>query len=262
MTSDRYHISTLDIPDTRVLFTWGETEFAGLMKIKKNGDRRYRMIMNNGHKKDLPRHATPHLWRPEYEPVWPHDLPEPAWTMPERENEEPQDDVVDELEEEYTGPLGKPKTPPKSIEVCEQRIIRAWRTMCHPGVVKKDLQTKLTFYPEDFLIASEVKKQDVFKGRANLSLSDLDDFDFGVPDPSIEAIGVFQPTARDISDWDYVMGWIANIDRQTKAIFTRRFAVPRSSWSKISRELRGTKRMLSYKYKNEIEKAYWRANGA
>jgi hypothetical protein len=259
MTPDRYLISTLDIPDTRVLFTWGGNEFAGMMKIKKNGERKYRMIADNGHKKDLPKHATPQLWRPEFESVWPHDLPDPAWTTPSREREESSQSVDDTLEVEHTDPLGKPKTPPRSINECEQRIIRAWRTMNHPGIVRKDLQTKLSFYPEDFLIASEVRKQDIFKGRARLKLEDLDDFDFSAPEPSTEAIGVFQPSARDISDWDYAMGWIANVDRRTKRIFAMRFAVPRWSWSAIAANLNRSKQAIEQKYNREISKAYGRA---
>jgi hypothetical protein len=259
VTQDRYHILTLEIPDTRVLFTWGDAEFPGMMKLGKQGNRKYRMILDSGHKKDLPRHATPQLWRPEFESVWPHDLPAPAWSRPPSKQETNQPTIEDTLEAEHTSPLGKSRTQPKSIEECEQRIIRAWRTMNHPGVVKKDLQNKLTYYPEDFLIASSVCKQDILKGRARVSLKELDDFDFGAPEPSEEAIGVFNPTTRDMSDWDYALDWIKGIDKRTKRIFARRFAVPRWSWKATSEDIGKPEYVLTYKYNQEILKAFRRA---
>jgi hypothetical protein len=259
MTPDRYHISTLEIPDTRVLFTWGESEFPGMMKVNKQGNRKYRMILDNGHKKDLPEYATPHLWRPEFESVWPHELPEPSRTMPAPQKVEEQPAVEDTLEAEHTSPLGKPRTPPKTLDECEQRIIRAWRTMNHPGVVRKDLQTKLTYYPEDFLIAADVCKQGILKGRARVSLTELGDFHFGAPESSEEAIGVFNPTTRDMSDWDYALDWIKGVDGRTKRIFARRFAVPRWSWAAISEDLGRSRQAVEQKYRREIKRAFERA---
>ncbi len=256
-----YAISTLDIPDTRVLFMWGEKEFPGMLKVNQQGARKYRMILDSGHKQDLPNYATPHLWRPEFEAVWPHTLPEPAWTTPPAKQGPGRPTVVDELECEYKSALGKARTPPRSIGECEQRIIRAWRTMNHPGVVKSDLRTKMTYYPEDFLTASSVCKQDILKGLARVTLDELGDFDFGAPEPSEEAIGVFNPTTRDMSDWDYALDWIKGIDRRTKDIFARRFSVPRWSWTVIAEYIGKPAHVITYKYKQEIAKAFRRSTG-
>lgn len=213
MGAPRYNIKSLSIPGLDVWFSVAGKEVRGYLFLTPSGRPRYRVYVTEygrRHSQDLPRHAWPDLWRPAV--PWPEPLPMEATVMrpvawqskpPPLRTVEPSEPVVG-----WPYPnlrLGRAGTPPKTIQECEARILRAIRTS---RVQERDDDNRgpSALWPKDLVIAAAIveKSMRASKTRKLPGFRPEDYEQFYIDESDLEARPArWDPLPRDVSDYEW-----------------------------------------------------------
>jgi hypothetical protein len=211
-----------------------------------------------------PPHWHPVYWRPLPGVVWPDALGEPLAATPYVTPPPPRPHIVEPPEpaaSDWPHPglaLGC-LAPPRSVEECEARVLRAWRTMNSPGVVQLDnpgrsvsnLLSVLTRLIYDIDGAQSAR-------RRRRSDDEPEHVDHTVGDVRV----AFVPTRRDLTDWPYALDWLMTLTPRAQQIVRLRAANPVHSWWQVADQV-GLKSHSSAMtaYKRAVVAMYHAAKG-
>jgi hypothetical protein len=243
--AERYGIGTLDLPGLDVWFSIAGSEVRGYLFLTPSGRPRYRIyVTENGrrHTQDLPRSATPDLWRPAV--AWPEPLPAPAvLTKPVAWQSPPVPQRTAEPPEPVAGwpypnlRLGRAGTPPKTVQEAEARILRAIRTR---WVQERDtdLRGPTALWPKDLMVAAAVVEKNM-RASPTRKLAGFRPEDYEqvfVDESDLRARPArWVPEPRDVSDYE----WRPNGPLYwpvpwSKHLFSRRSAMPVWTFGQIA----------------------------
>ena len=120
------------------------------------------------------------------------------------------------------------RAPPVSLAECEARILRAYRTSAAVMVAGSG-HRKRTMCAD---IPAEMVKAALKRAEAErIAAGDVTGADFdGVR-------SAWQPTRRDLGDWDYALGWLTGVPARGRRALEMRAADPQFSFRQIGEAL-------------------------
>jgi hypothetical protein len=261
---DRYPISTLDSESVDVWLTLGDREVVGHVTFTKSGRPRYRVRIDRRTVEDLPKHATPALWRPIDPGDWPERLPEPAALTRHQMRADPQPSEPEDFATEgdawpYPGlRLGRPTDRPESAREAEARLLRALRTREHANYDPIKVQTA---WPGELFKSIEALNRWIASTKTK-QLGHLrpDDYaDIYIDASALEAVFIpFRPTHRDVSDFENGLPfrWLSSVPKKYVWLFDARSANPPKSWAWLAHGERVTVHTLKKQYEDAVEALY------
>lgn len=219
-----YRTSELDCEDL-VIFYWPWGEGIGMKKFTRRGRAVYRIRRSLLRFEDMPKWATPSLWRPIREDLWPYELPEPAAVLypPER----PKPTVSPREPRETIDVTIHRYSPPGEItrEEAEIRMIRFLRT------------EQVT--PWSNPTALRIGWPAVVNSIAEMIASWDEARTYPINDP----VPVWTPTPRDITDSEIVAKWFCALNppglgreriTDLQEVLIARASLPTPTWDEIA----------------------------
>lgn len=208
------------------------------------------------------RRETPMAWAPLEESVWTAPLPEPIGptVTPRMVSVDrvrpglPPPEVFDAGMPDDVWPypglkLGE-RGIPQSLEECEARVLRGFRTQASRAV--SDAGHKPSPYCAD--IPAEFVK-------LALRHADIERLQRGeIRAEDFEAVrSGWSPTRRDLGDWDHALAWLAAVSRHQARVIALRAANPVYSWRQIADRLGGSHETARVSYRQALEAMFARA---
>ena len=192
-------------------------------------------------------------WQPPDARHWPSPLPEPlssqmgavAWQSPPP-LPEPEDGTEQGDGWPYPGLRLGVLVPPRHLEECEARLLRAIRTMRSPAVAGI---VGASGYAGD--IPRETIKIILQVAAAERVAEDGDN--------ELAAVrSAWAPTRRDITDWSYCAEWLNGVSKRARSVLYLRSDDPPPSYTEITRYLGGSPQGMHQLYHSTVERIYRR----
>lgn len=264
----RYPVSELFEDTEDLWFAIGMIEVKGRVRFTNSGKVRFRRYVDRRHTEDLPKHATPQLWRPANAETWPYDLPEPVRATGYIQPEPPA--ASPPVPSRHLGRgdfwphphvrLGRPGEAPGSPDEAEARYLRAVRTH---WLMTCEKRIDEVLWPGPWIVESQIieKQLKAQKGRHGLFReSDYDDFhiDLYVTDDKPEP---FQPTPRDVSEWELGL-WSKWTPRTDGGLLDSQARMPPVSFYELAERIGTTVEALERRYESAKQELWERARKA
>lgn len=196
-------------------------------------------------------------WQPPNARQWASPLPEPlssqvgavAWQSP-APLPEPEDGTTQGDGWPYPGLRLGVLVPPRHLEECEARLLRAIRTMRSPAVAgiggasgyAGDIPREMIKIGLQYA-AHERAQDEIKNGEA----------------PSLDAVrSAWTPTRRDITDWNYCIDWLLGVSKRARSVLYLRSDDPPPSYTEITRHLGGSPQGMHQLYHSTVERIYRR----
>lgn len=277
----RYPVSELYEDTEDLWFAIGMIEVKGRVRFTNSGKVRFRRYVDRRHTEDLPKHATPQLWRPANAETWPYQLPEPVRATGYIQPEPPAASPAMPARHLGRGDfwphahvrLGRPGEAPGSPDEAEARYLRAVRTH---WLMTKERTIQQCVWPKPLLIAAENARQlleladktqvdaKTRKKRDRLLLAmrpdDHDDFFIeryvvnDTPTP-------FQPTPRDVSEWELGL-WSKWTPKTDGGLLGSQARMPPLSFYELAERIGTTVEALERRYEAAKQELWERARKA
>lgn len=260
----RYPIEDLYHDTEDLWLTVYDREVRGRVRFTGAGKRKYRRYVSLRHTEDLPKHATPTLWRPFSE--WPYELPEPAALTVEQVRTPPK--ISEPIPAIHLGNgdfwphahirLGRPNEKPECSDEAEARYLRAVRT--HRHMTRESVATP-SLWPKPLIVASQLvaKYLETSKSGQLVHFRQDDYDDFYIDRSSLEARrAVFDPTPRDVSEWE-LGRWIEWRPYADAGLIESQAQNPPPSFYELADTLSTTVAAITRRYEAAKEELYRRA---
>lgn len=226
-----YRADDLDHDSILVCFwlDWGEA--LGMKKFTRRGKSAvYRIRKSNRHFEDLPKWASPSLWRPIREDMWPYPLPEPVTILVPPERPEPvasprkPKEAVDVTIHRYSEPgeISREEAEIRMIRFIRTEHVSPWH---NPTGLRSGWPGYLDYLSEWAKSLEEAKKD-------------------ATRDPTPR----WEPTPRDITDSETVVKWFTSLNppglgrvrpriNDLQEVIIWRALEPAPSWAEIGDEM-------------------------
>jgi len=260
----RYPIEDLYYDTEDLWLTVYDREVKGRVRFTGAGKRKYRRYVSLRHTEDLPKHATPTLWRPFSD--WPYELPDPAALTVEQVRPAPK--ISEPISAIHLGNgdfwphahvrLGRPNEKPECSDESEARYLRSVRT--HWMMTKERVKVS-SLWPKPWLTESALIQKTLHAlKRDELSwFHPGDRDDFHVDKSNLEARPVpFKPTPRDITEWE-LGRWIDWRPTTDAGLIESQAQNPPPSFYELADTLNTTVAAVARRYEAAKEELYWRA---
>lgn len=275
----RYPIEDLYHDTEDLWLTVYDREVRGRVRFTGAGKRKYRRYVSLRHTEDLPKHATPTLWRPFSE--WPYELPEPAALTIEQVRSAPK--ISEPIPAIHLGNgdfwphahirLGRPNEKPECADEAEARYLRAVRT--HRMMERMPVRTGCVWPGPLMTKANEIAKFLEAAGRANkdehkrdaalakiyshLGFRSNDVLDFHVDISDLRPRPApFVPTPRDVTEWE-LGRWIDWRPTTDAGLIESQAQNPPPSFYELADTLSTTVAAITRRYEAAKEELYRRA---
>lgn len=260
----RYSVGKLFYDTEDLWLTVYDREVRGRVRFTGSGKARFRRYVDRRHTEDIPKHATPSLWRPFGD--WPYELPEPAALVKEQVRPAPK--ISEPVSPIHLGTgdfwphahvrLGRPTEKPECADEAEARYLRAVRTNM---LMERVPTVHECVWPQPYVIESVL----IVKTLAALKRDDLPWFrpgdrdDFFIDRSELEARVVpFEPTPRDVTEWE--LGRWKSWRPQTDAgLIESQAQNPPPSFYELADTLSTTVSAITRRYESAKDELYRRA---
>lgn len=271
----RYSVGELFYDTEDLWLTVYDREVKGRVRFTGSGKARFRRYVDRRHTEDIPKHATPTLWRPVDPRTWPYELPEAARLVSEVVSTPPSHSP--QIPPLHLGNgdfwphphirLGRPGEKPESADESEARYLRAVRT--HWMLTKerqiveclwaKPLLVKSQVVEKVLLAAEKAKASDKEKLLKWLGFRPGDENDFHIDTSELKARPVpFKPTPRDISEWE-LGRWIEWRPTTDAGLIESQAHNPPPSFYELADTLSTTVSAIARRYESAKEELHRRA---
>lgn len=260
----RYSVENLFYDTEDLWLTIYDREVKGRVRFTGSGRRKYRRYVSLRHTEDLPKHATPSLWRPVSD--WPYEFPETATLTIEQVRPVPK--ISEPVPPLHIGTgnfwphphvrLGRPTEKPECADEAEARYLRAVRT--HRQMTREHVATPC-LWPKPLIVASQlVGKYLATSKSGRLAHFQNDDYaDFYIDQSQLEARPVpFEPTPRDVSEWE-LGTWVNWRPFTDAALIESQAHNPPPSFYELADTLSTTVAAITRRYEGAKEELYRRA---
>lgn len=262
----RYSVGHLFYDTEDLWLTVYDREVRGRVRFTGSGKPRFRRYVDRRHTEDIPKHATPTLWRPVDVRTWPYELPEAARLVSEVVRPHPT--CSPQIAALHLGNgdfwphahvrLGRPGEKPESADESEARYLRAVRTH---RLMTRERKQVATLWPKPWLTeAALISKTLHALKRDELSwFQPGDKNDFHVDRSNLEARPApFEPTPRDVSEWE-LGRWIDWRPTTDAGLIESQAHNPPPSFYELADTLSTTVTAIARRYESAKEELHWRA---
>jgi len=268
----RYKVSELYYDTEDLWLSVYDREVKGRVRFTGSGKPRFRRYVDRRHTEDIPKHATPTLWRPVDVRTWPYELPEAARLVSEVVRPTPAPSPQIAALHHGNGDfwphahvrLGRPGEKPESADEAEARYLRAirthWQMTREREIVEcvwpKPLLVKAQEVEKFLKVMYEAKPRDREKLMRRCRLRSEDFGEFHIDTSKLEARPVpFKPTPRDISEWELGL-WMDWQPVTDPGLLESQARNPPPSFYELADTLRTTVDAIARRYKRAKEEVY------
>ncbi len=145
-------------------------------------------------------------------------------------------------------------TPPRSLEECEARVLRALRTMDGQPRVGIAIRSIAADIPSElyYLMRRQQMADDLARLRENRKI-----------DTDLKTVRIaFTLLRRDWSDWDYALDWYRGLSRDSRELIRMRAENPPFTWRQIGRHRKESHETSRRTYEAAIASMYRAATAA
>jgi len=271
----RYSVGHLWYDTEDLWLTVYDREVRGRVRFTGSGKARFRRYVDRRHTEDIPKHATPTLWRPVDPRTWPYELPEAARLVSEVVRPAPTCSPQIAALHHGNGDfwphahvrLGRPNEKPECADESEARYLRAVRTHdfmeyiphIRECVWPQPLLVKAQEVEKFLKVMYEAKPRDREKLVARCRLRSEDFGEFHIDTSKLEARPVpFKPTPRDVSEWE-LGRWIDWRPTTDAGLIESQAHNPPPSFYELADTLRTTVSAIARRYESAKDELHRRA---